>query len=31
MESSGIIPPGVDLTQPVLEDIADAERGILHR
>jgi antitoxin (DNA-binding transcriptional repressor) of toxin-antitoxin stability system len=25
------IPPGVDLTQPVLEDVPDAESGILHR
>ena len=25
------IPPGVDLTQPVLENVPDAESGILHR
>ncbi|MGH6944029.1 MAG: type II toxin-antitoxin system Phd/YefM family antitoxin [Geminicoccaceae bacterium] len=31
MAGSVIIPPGVDLTEPVLEDIPDAERGILHR
>lgn len=31
MKGSVIIPPGVDLTEPVLEDIPDAERGILHR
>jgi hypothetical protein len=31
MEGSVIIPPDVDLTEPVLEDIPDAERGILHR
>jgi antitoxin (DNA-binding transcriptional repressor) of toxin-antitoxin stability system len=31
MEGSVIIPPDVDLTKPVLEDIPDAERGILHR
>jgi hypothetical protein len=31
MKGSVIIPPGVDLTQPVLGDIPDAERGILHR
>jgi antitoxin (DNA-binding transcriptional repressor) of toxin-antitoxin stability system len=31
MEGSVIIPPGVDLTKPVLEDIPDAESGILHR
>jgi antitoxin (DNA-binding transcriptional repressor) of toxin-antitoxin stability system len=31
MKGSVIIPPEVDLTRPVLEDIPDAERGILHR
>jgi hypothetical protein len=31
MEGSVIIPPDVDLTKPVLEDIPDAEHGILHR
>jgi antitoxin (DNA-binding transcriptional repressor) of toxin-antitoxin stability system len=31
MEGSVIIPPGVDLTKPVLEDVPDAESGILHR
>lgn len=31
MEGTVTIPPDVDLTKPVLEDIPDAERGILHR
>jgi antitoxin (DNA-binding transcriptional repressor) of toxin-antitoxin stability system len=31
MEGSVIIPPGVDLTKPVLEVVPDAELGILHR
>jgi antitoxin (DNA-binding transcriptional repressor) of toxin-antitoxin stability system len=31
MEGSVIIPPGIDLTEPVLEDIPDAEHGVLHR
>ena len=31
MEGSVIIPPGFDLTKPVLEEIPDAELGILHR
>lgn len=31
MKGSVIIPPGLDLTEPVLEDIPDAEQGILHR
>lgn len=31
MEGSVILPEGVDLTEPILEDVPDAERGILHR
>ena len=31
MEGMATIPPDVDLTKPVLEEIPDAERGILHR
>ena len=31
MKGRVIIPPGVDLTEPVLDVIPDAERGILHR
>lgn len=31
MRGSVIIPPAVDLTEPVLEEFPDAEHGILHR
>lgn len=31
MAGSVIIPPGLDLTAPVIEEDLDAERGILHR
>jgi hypothetical protein len=31
MKDRTIIPPGLDLTAPVLEEPLDAERGILHR
>lgn len=31
MKGSVIIPEGVDLTEPVLDVIPDAERGIIHR
>ena len=31
MKDRTIIPPGVDLTAPVLDEPLDAEQGILHR
>jgi antitoxin (DNA-binding transcriptional repressor) of toxin-antitoxin stability system len=31
MKDRTIIPPGFDLTAPVLDEELDAERGILHR
>jgi antitoxin (DNA-binding transcriptional repressor) of toxin-antitoxin stability system len=31
MKGRTIIPPGLDLTAPVLDEELDAERGILHR
>lgn len=31
MRGSVILPPGYDLTKPVLDEKLDAERGILHR
>jgi prevent-host-death family protein len=31
MRGSVIIPPGADLTEPVIDEPSDAELGILHR
>lgn len=31
MKGTGSIAPGVDLTEPVLDEPLDAEQGILHR
>jgi antitoxin (DNA-binding transcriptional repressor) of toxin-antitoxin stability system len=31
MKDRTVIPPGLDLTEPVLDEPLDAEQGILHR
>lgn len=31
MADSVVIPPGFDLTEPVLDEELDAERGVVHR